>query len=81
MTNATTQGAKDHRTQIPVRLPTDQYEALKAYAFFTKTSMNEVISRAIHDFLTGPGRQEQMDAMLGDVQERYRLALDKLKDL
>lgn len=69
------------KTQLPVRLPTDQYEALKAYAFFTKRSMNEIISQAVQEFLTGSARSGQMKTMLNEAQDRYRVVLDKLKDL
>jgi hypothetical protein len=69
------------RVQLPVRLPAEDYEALKAYAYFCDQSMNEVVGAAVREFLSGPGRQEQMKAMLARVQSDYRLTLDKLKDL
>lgn len=69
------------RVQLPVRLPADDYQALKGYAFFCNKSMNEVVSEAVHQFLAGPGREEQMKAMLARVQTDYRTTLDKLKDL
>jgi hypothetical protein len=67
--------------QLPVRLSSDDYNALKAYAFFTGTSMNEVMGRALRLFFADVGRQEQFNVMLRETQSTYRLALDKLKDL
>ena len=66
---------------MPIRLTPAQYQALKAYAHFTHKSMNDVVSYAINDFLTGPGRIEQMQAMATAAQHDYRGALDKLKEL
>ena len=74
-------GEESKVRQLPVRLPADQYEALKVYAFFTKTSMNEIVNQAVAEFLAGTGRSEQLDAMLERAQKDYRMALDKLKDL
>lgn len=88
--NATAEQASDNpegadslpaRTSYLLRLPIEHYDALKAYAFFTNTSMNEVIDRAIVAFLTGPAREEELAAIVSSGQERYRTALDKLKEL
>jgi hypothetical protein len=69
------------RIAFSVRMPAQQYEALKGFAYFTRTSMNEVVSRAVTEFLTGPGRAEFDAAVVADTQERYRDILDKLRDL
>lgn len=67
------------RTKFPLRLPVDDYNALKAYAHFCNRSMNEVIAQAVHEFLAGEARQEQMEAMVTKAQSDYRDTFDKLK--
>lgn len=76
-----TEIAKTERRQLPLRLPVEQYEALKSYAFFTHTSMNEAICSAIQEFLDGPARADELKAITARAQEQYRGALDKLKVL
>ena len=67
--------------QFPVRLPADEYEALKAYAFFTGKSMNAVVADAVGAFLAGPARREQFEAMVDRARDEYRVVLDKLSEL
>jgi hypothetical protein len=69
------------RVQLPVRLPSGDYEALKGYAHFCNQSMNDIVVRAVHEFLSGEARQAQMKAMLDSVRTEYRTTLEKLKDL
>ena len=78
------QTSKD-RTQeqiaMTVRLPAEIHEALRTVAFAGGTSINDVVVRAIGDFLADKGRREAVDAMATRVRQQYRVALDKLKDL
>ncbi len=78
------QTSKD-RTQeqiaMTVRLPAEVHEALRTVAFAGGTSINDVVVRAIGDFLADKGRREAVDAMATRVRQQYRVALDKLKDL
>lgn len=71
--------AKDTQA-MTLRVPTEVYEAMKTYGFATQTSMNEVALKAIRDFLTGEGHQEEVAAFLKRAQKQYRVALDKLAD-
>ncbi|MBI2170318.1 MAG: DNA-binding protein [Actinobacteria bacterium] len=67
--------------QMTIRLAPDEHEALKAYAFLTGKSMNDAARQAIAEFLVGSGREELFDQAVEDFRARYRVALDKLKDL
>ena len=67
--------------QLPLRLPEDDYQALKAYAFFTGKSMNGLVTQAVQEYLAGPGRREQFEAMMKKARADYRVTLDKLKEL
>ena len=73
-------GAQGH-IAMTVRLPAEVHEALRTVAFAGGGSLNDVVLRAVGDFLAGKGRREAVDAMATRVREQYRVALDKLKDL
>lgn len=66
---------------MTVRLPLEVHEALRVVAFGTGASLNDVVLRAVGDFLTDKSRRETVDRLATQVRERYRVALDKLKDL
>lgn len=66
---------------MTIRLPLDVYEALRAYAHVTHTSQNELVVRALAEFLATTGRQEEFDMLLEQTRDRYRGALDKLAGL
>ncbi|HVF05542.1 MAG TPA: hypothetical protein VNA20_11940 [Frankiaceae bacterium] len=69
------------RKELTLRINASEYDALRAYAATTGTSINKVAVAAIRDFLTGPAREEQFEAALTRVREDYRVALDKLAQL
>lgn len=54
------------------RLPHDEYEALKAYAFFSRRSMNDVVIRAIRAYLTEASREQEIDTMVDAARRRLR---------
>lgn len=64
-----------------LRMPQDLYDALKAAAFFTDRSMNELIVEAVQAHLAERVRSEQFEAMLDNGEARYRAVLDKLAEL
>lgn len=66
---------------LTVRLPAEVHEALRTVAFARGGSLNDVVLRAVGDFLADKGRRQAVDAMASRVREQYRVALDKLKDL
>lgn len=68
-------------TALTVRFPSDELDALRAYAHITEISINEAVIRAVRTFLADAGRQEQFEQLLDQSRSRYRLALDKLADM
>lgn len=68
-------------TALTVRLPAKLADALKNYAFLTNTSGNEVIKRAVIEYLKTHGRPEVMRSAFERVVEQHRVALDKMKDM
>lgn len=66
---------------LTIRMPTDVFEALRTHAFASGTSANDVVVRSVIDYLSADGRDEAVQALLAAAQERYRGALDRLKDL
>lgn len=67
--------------QIPLRLPPEVYNRVKNLAFFSETSMNDVICRAVIQFLDTTGDTEQAVKMAERARAEYRPVLDKLRDL
>lgn len=73
--------SKVDTTALTVRLPVELADALKNYAFVTETSGNEVIKRALIEYLQVHGRGEIMRSAFERVVEQHSEALDKLKDM
>jgi hypothetical protein len=69
------------KENFALRLTEEEMTALRTFATVTNTSMNDVIRRAIREFLSGDARREVFQAILRDAQERYSVALEKLADL
>lgn len=68
-------------TALTVRLPVDLADALKNYAFITDASGNEVIKRAVIEYLKVHGRPDVMRSAFERVVDQHRIALDKMKDM
>jgi len=68
-------------TGLTVRLPIELADALKNYSFVTETSGNEVIKRALIDYLRVHGRTEMVRDAFEQVLSRHQVAFDKLADL
>lgn len=82
MTATNTNADKNEKTTgVTVRLPAELADALKNYAFVTEISGNEVIKRALIEYLTVHGRQDVMRSAMERVLEQHNVALDKLKDM
>jgi uncharacterized protein (DUF1778 family) len=73
--------ATEKESRLTVRLSPEEHEAVKAYAFVTDTSINDVLRRSVQEFIADKGRGEQVDSLLEQARNRYRVALDKLADL
>jgi hypothetical protein len=79
--STTTDSAAQTTTALTVRLPIEVADALKNYAFLTSTSGNEVIKKAVIEYLKIHGRPEVMRSAFERVVEQHRVALDKMKDM
>lgn len=66
---------------VTLRLPVDEYEALRTFAFVTHAKMNDVIRRAVLSFISQEGREEEMAAIIRRVRDSRRVALDKLAEM
>jgi predicted transcriptional regulator len=78
---ATTHDSQQRTTGLTVRLPVELADALKNYAFVTETSGNEVIKRALIEYLKVHGREDLMRAAFEHVLEQHGAAFEKLKDM
>jgi predicted transcriptional regulator len=68
-------------TGLTVRLPAELADVLRNYAFLTNTSANDVIKRALIDYLKAHSRAEMMDAAFDRVLRDHGVALEKLRDM
>lgn len=66
--------------QVLLRLSPDEHAALQHFSSVTGKSANDVLRRALRDFLDGPGRREEFDQLLAEAQEQYHVALDRLAE-
>ena len=78
---ATNAKATKNTQVVTVRLPRDVYDGLRALSFATDTSINELVLRAVGNYMSQEGHRELVDAAATRVREQYRVALDKLADL
>jgi predicted transcriptional regulator len=71
------------RQTVPIttRLPAELADALRNYAFVTDTSANDVIKRALVEYLKAHGRTEMVRAAFDKALKRHAVAFDKLADL
>jgi hypothetical protein len=76
-----TQMTKKEMQGFPLRLSSEEHTALRTFAQITGASANDVVRRALREFLAGPGRREEFETLLKQAREDYALALDKLADL
>lgn len=74
-------GTTERLVGLTVRLPVELAEALKNYAFVTDISGNEVIKRALAQYLSTHGRADLIQAAFNKVVEQHKVALDKMADM
>lgn len=67
--------------EFTLRLPVELADELRNYAFVTSQPVNEVIKRALFDYLTDTGRHDAVTAAFQRVVADHAIALDKLRDL
>jgi predicted transcriptional regulator len=68
-------------TGLTVRLPGELADALKNYAFVTDTSANEVIKRALIEYLKVNAQTDMVKAAFKRALEQHSLAFKKLENL
>jgi hypothetical protein len=73
--------SKDDIQVITTRVPKDVHEALRTLAFATDSKINDIVVRAIRDYLSDAGHRKAVEALAGKAMKQYRVALDKLADL
>lgn len=75
-------GTEKRETQtFTVRMPRDEYETLRTFAFVTDRSINDVVITSIRHYLSSTGKSEEFRDLVGKARSQFRVALDKLKDL
>jgi len=67
--------------QLTIRVPKDVHDALRTLALASGKKINELVLRAIRDYLGASGHREAVDNFLAQARDQYRVALDKLADL
>lgn len=65
---------------LTVRLSQAQHKALRAFAFVANVSRNEVVVRALEDYLKEQGSESTVDALLQEQRARLRQAVRGLDD-
>ncbi|HEY7874385.1 MAG TPA: hypothetical protein VIG64_04605 [Actinomycetota bacterium] len=63
---------------VTLRVSRDVYEAMRTHAFATNTTINDIATRALYNYLIDEGREKEIDAFLDRARKQYRDALDKL---
>jgi hypothetical protein len=54
---------------------------LRTFAQITGVSANDVVRRALREFLAGPGRRQEFETLLEQAREDYAVVLHKLAGL
>jgi hypothetical protein len=62
-----------------VRLPEAEYEALKAYATYTRSSMGDVLLSAMRSYLGDAERADEFEAAVMEARGRVRETLEKFR--
>lgn len=65
---------------VTVRMSREEHDAFKIFSFHSGISINEVMLRAMRNFLATEGKSKEFDEVLRTTRTRYRSALDKFED-
>lgn len=60
-----------------VRIPHDVYTALRSFAFYTDTSMNNTIIRSLRAFLDAYGEDDELKAMVEEARRKFQEMLER----
>lgn len=66
---------------MSLRLDETEYQALQAVSLATGETVTGVIRDAVRSYLGDETRRVEVSAQIGQIMERYSVALDKLADL
>jgi hypothetical protein len=66
---------------LSVRMPHEVHEGLRAFSRLCDQSMNDIMVQALREYLVAHGRDAEVDRLMHEAQDRYRVALDKLAGL
>jgi hypothetical protein len=67
--------------QINARVPKEVHDALRVLMAATGQTSNDIVLRALMNYLATDGHRAAVRAFADRATEQYALALDKLKDL
>jgi predicted DNA-binding protein len=67
--------------QVNVRVPKEVHEALRVLVAATGQPANEIVLRALRNYLATDGHRAAVRAFAEQATKQYAVALDKLKDL
>lgn len=65
---------------VMVRMSPEEHEVLKIFSFHARISINEVMLRAMKQYLATQGTSQEFDELLKKSRGRYRSALEKMKE-
>lgn len=61
------------------RMPKDEYEVLRAYAFFINSPINDVVLRALRRYLAEHANDPELDAMIEQQRTQFRQTVERLE--
>ncbi|MEX0756157.1 MAG: hypothetical protein WD556_13760 [Actinomycetota bacterium] len=74
-------GREGATRQLTVRVPEEVHEAIRTLSVAIEVSANEIVLRAVRDYLSNEGHRDAVDSFARQAQDRYAVALEKLADL
>ncbi len=72
---------RDRKEVLTVRMPKDVHDALRTLSLATDTSMNDLVLRAVRDYLASKKHREAVSNFLSEAQKQYRVTVNRLAGL
>lgn len=66
---------------ITARVPKDVHQAIRVLAFATDSKINDIVLRALREYLAESGHRKAVEALTAKAAKQYRVAVDRLADL
>lgn len=60
------------------RMPMREYEALKAYSFYARRSINDIVLEALRTWLREHATAEHLEQLLAEARDRVRATVEEL---